>query len=190
MRFALAAALTALPIALGITILEPSPSSYWVEMTTNEIVWSYNAGDPNPINIIVSAQNDTTLNGDFVIAQNIDLTLEHFTITNVTLVVGSGYSVSFANPSNGSDVYATSQSFSVMAPGTSAAPTSAVPSSGASSATSPAASSTGSAASSQSSGASPSASKSAAPRSFGVSTQAVVGILTAAGIAGASALLL
>ncbi|KAL6302556.1 hypothetical protein BKA93DRAFT_702140, partial [Sparassis latifolia] len=114
------AVLAALPVVLGITILQPSSTSYWVEMTTNEIVWSYNAGDPSPITVVVTAQNDTTLNGVFTIAQTyafIDLIFSLPNSTNVTLVVGSGYAVSFVNPTNESDVYTTSQSFSVMAPG-------------------------------------------------------------------------
>jgi hypothetical protein len=38
-------------------------------------------------------------------------------VTNVTLVVGEGYQVSFVNPGNPGQVYATSSPFQVMAPG-------------------------------------------------------------------------
>ncbi|GBE86894.1 predicted protein [Sparassis crispa] len=187
MRF-FAAVLAALPVVLGITILQPSPTSYWVEMTTNEIVWSYNAGDPSPITVVVTAQNDTTLNGVFTIAQSVDLALETYTITNVTLVVGSGYAVSFVNPTNESDVYTTSQSFSVMAPGTSAAPSSAVPSSASGSASGSRASSTSP--STSSSGNPSSTHSSAAARAFGISAQGMYGTLAACGVAAVSALLL
>ena len=39
---------------------------------------------------------------------------QSFTVTNVTLRVGQGYQVEFVNPLNESQVYATSQTFSVM----------------------------------------------------------------------------
>ena len=42
---------------------------------------------------------------------------QSFTVTNVTLRVGQGYQVEFVNPLNESQVYATSQSFSVMPQG-------------------------------------------------------------------------
>ncbi len=40
-----------------------------------------------------------------------------FTVTNVTLVVASGYQVNFVNTSDPTDVFATSQAFNVEASG-------------------------------------------------------------------------
>ena len=42
---------------------------------------------------------------------------QSFTVTNVTLKPGTGYSVEFVNPANPSQVYATGPSFEVKAAG-------------------------------------------------------------------------
>jgi hypothetical protein len=72
-----------------ISITSPSSSSYWfvtssvhclalltslfllsrVQNVSNVIDWTYNSGDPNPVDIIVTNGNNQTLNGDFSIAQ-------------------------------------------------------------------------------------------------------------------------
>ncbi|KAI0920643.1 hypothetical protein AcW1_002326 [Taiwanofungus camphoratus] len=180
------------PPAAAITISGPSQSAYWVQYTTNVITWSYTAGDPNPIDILVINQNDTTLNGDFSIAQYVDVSQESFTVTNVTLVVGDNYAVEFVNPNNGSQVYAKSNAFSVKPPGTLAAPTSSVSPSSTGSASGSAASSTSpSSASGSSSSTSPSHSANAAytVSAFG-STQGILGVIAACGVASLSALFL
>ncbi|KAF9815636.1 hypothetical protein IEO21_04426 [Rhodonia placenta] len=195
MRFSLAAlALALLPAALAdITITGPSTSEYWVQDTTNNITWTYTAGSPNPINIIVFNQNNATLNGNFSIASYVNVSQEASCRTNVTLVVGDSYGVRFTSPTNISDIYATSGLFSVRAAGTAPAPTSA-----SSSAASASASASGSASGSAASGTSPSTSGSAStkssaasPRAFGVqNAQAVFGVIAACGVATLSALLL
>jgi len=128
MRFALAAAALALiPSALGaITITTPSPSSYWVQNTTNYIQWQYASGDPSPVDIIITNGNSSFLNGEFSIAQFVDLSQKSVTVTNVTLKVGTGYVASFTNPQNHSQIYATSQQFDVRTPGTTPAQVSSV----------------------------------------------------------------
>ena len=81
----------------------------------------------------------TVLNGAFSIDEYVDISLEvsytstlflylrvsrevyrstqSFTITNVTLKNGTGYSVEFVNPANHSDVYATGPTFEVKVSG-------------------------------------------------------------------------
>ncbi|KZT03255.1 uncharacterized protein LAESUDRAFT_684045 [Laetiporus sulphureus 93-53] len=198
MRFALAA-LALLPVAAfaEITILAPSPSEYWVQDTSNTVTWDYSSGDPNPIDINVVNVANTTLDGNFTIATYVNVSTQSFTVTNVTLVVGSDYQIQFVNPANLSEVYATSGFFSVKAPGTAAAP-SVTPSSAAASASSSASGSaasgsaaSGSASASGSAVSAAASSKSAAPRTFGtLSAQGVLGVIVTCGIAGMSALFL
>lgn len=47
----------------------------------------------------------------------VQLSTQSYTVTNVTLKVGTGYSVEFVNPSNYSDVYALGSQFQVEASG-------------------------------------------------------------------------
>lgn len=47
-----------------------------VQDTTNNITWTYTAGSPNPINIIVFNQNNATLNGNFSIASYVNVSQE------------------------------------------------------------------------------------------------------------------
>ncbi|KLO12629.1 hypothetical protein SCHPADRAFT_915583 [Schizopora paradoxa] len=122
--------------ALGITITSPSPSQFWVQNTSNVISWSFNNGDPNPIDITVSNPNSSALQGNFSIAQFVRLDNGSFTVTNVTLKVASGYVINFVNSSNENQIFASSQAFDVDAPGTPPATSSAASSS--STATSPA----------------------------------------------------
>ncbi|PCH43183.1 hypothetical protein WOLCODRAFT_25771 [Wolfiporia cocos MD-104 SS10] len=195
MRFALAA-LALLPVAAlaEITITGPSASEYWVQYTSNTITWTYSSGDPSPIDIVVFNEHNVTLDGNFSIAQYVDVSTQSFTVTNVTLVVGDDYAVQFVSPLNHSVIYATSQYFSLMAPGTKAAPTSAAASASAS------ASGSGTASGSAASGTSPSTSSgsasathssSASSRNLATSTsQAVYGLIAACGIASLSSLLL
>ncbi|TDL27383.1 hypothetical protein BD410DRAFT_835663 [Rickenella mellea] len=111
--------LTAASSALAtISIMGPSPSAYWVQNASNLITWSFSQGDPNPIDITVTNANSSFLNGAFSIARNVDLSNGTFTVTNVTLVVASGYVVNFVNGTNETQVYASSGQFDVKAPGT------------------------------------------------------------------------
>ena len=77
----------------------------------------------------------TVLNGAFSIKEYVDISLEvpypfrevshevftvdpqSFTVTNVTLKTGSGYSVEFVNPANASNVYAIGPKFEVKPAG-------------------------------------------------------------------------
>ncbi|KAH9056610.1 hypothetical protein EDB87DRAFT_1833641 [Lactarius vividus] len=119
-------ALVLLPSAAfaTISISGPSASQYWVQNTSNTIQWTYNTGDPNPVDIIITNQNNQTLNGDFSIARFVPVSQESFTVTNVTLRPGTGYQVVFVNPVNTTDVYANSSNFEVKASGTPPAPSS------------------------------------------------------------------
>ncbi|KAI0067530.1 hypothetical protein BV25DRAFT_1819860 [Artomyces pyxidatus] len=120
------AALSLIPAlaCAAISITGPSPSAYWVQNTSNTIDWSFSAGDPNPVTVIVTNAENATLNGDFFIAQFVNVSQQSFTVTNVTLRPGSDYQVVFVNPANESQVYANSSNFDVKPPGTALAPSS------------------------------------------------------------------
>ncbi|TCD60698.1 hypothetical protein EIP91_009651 [Steccherinum ochraceum] len=186
MRFAtLATALVSATAVAAIDITGPSASSYWVQMTTNNITWNFGSSDPNPVSIIVTNANDTFLNGPFSIAEFVDLSPKSFQVTNVTLKEADGYQVLFVNPTNHSQTYATSNTFGVKAPGTSPAPQAASSNTTSSSASGSTASSTA-----------PSSTGSNAPTTAANNSGAVqisagvFGVVTCAGIAGISALLL
>lgn len=116
--YALALA-TVLPCVLSDIIINgPNSQAYWVQFTENNITWSFSQGDPNPISIIVANTEQSLLNGAFSIAEYLDTSVRQFTVTNVTLVLGSDYVVNFVEPTNASHVYATSQAFEVKPHGT------------------------------------------------------------------------
>jgi len=74
------------------------------------------------VDIVVSNSNNQTLNGNFSIARSVPVSQESFTVTDVTLRVGTGYQVSFLDTTE-TQIIAQSASFEVKAPGTSPAPT-------------------------------------------------------------------
>jgi len=119
--FAALAVLPALALAT-IQITGPDASDYWVQNTSKTITWTYENGDPTPISILILNDDITLLNGPFSIKEYVDVSLESFTITNVTLKNGTGYSVEFVNPANQTDVYALGPKFEVKASGTPPAP--------------------------------------------------------------------
>ncbi|KAH9979824.1 hypothetical protein BJV74DRAFT_732618, partial [Russula compacta] len=104
-------------LTAAITIAGPSASSYWVQDASNLISWTYTQGDPSSVDIIVSNANNQTLNGNFSIARDVPVSQESFTVTNVTLVVGTGYQVIFIDPATNTLVYAQSAQFQVEAAG-------------------------------------------------------------------------
>ncbi|KAI9447078.1 hypothetical protein F5148DRAFT_1020530 [Russula earlei] len=106
-----------------ITITGPSASSYWVQNTSNIISWSYTSGDPTSVDIIVTNSDNQTLNGAFSIARGVPVSQESFTVTDVTLRVGTGYRVAFLDPVNDNQTFAQSSDFEVKVPGTPPAPT-------------------------------------------------------------------
>jgi hypothetical protein len=129
--FASLAVLPALALAT-IQITGPDSTHYWVQNTSNTITWTYTKGDPSPLSIMIVNSDVNVLNGAFSIDEYVDASAETYTVTDVTLKTGTGYTVEFVNPSNYSDLYAVGPSqFEVKAPGTSPAPTS--PSGGSSS---------------------------------------------------------
>jgi hypothetical protein len=120
---AILATLPALALAT-IQITGPDASDYWVQNTSKTITWTYASGDPSPISIVVVNDDITILNGAFSIDEYVDISLESFTVTNVTLKNGTGYAVEFVNPANHSDIYATGPKFEVKVAGTPPASTS------------------------------------------------------------------
>ncbi|KAI0633096.1 hypothetical protein C8Q77DRAFT_1121600 [Trametes polyzona] len=190
MRFSLAALALPIAVASALDITGPSESAFWVQNTSNTITWTFNQGDPSPININVVNSNNRTLNGIFSIASFVNVSDLTFTVTNVTLVPGDGYQVQFVNTSNITQVFASSQTFTVKPPGSAPAPTSASPSStasGSGSAANP------SATSPSGSGTSGSSATPTGDSNGGLSltsSQGVLGVIAACGIATVSALLL
>lgn len=79
------------------------------------------------MDIVVVNSNNQTLNGNFSIARSVPVSQESFTVTEVTLRVGTGYRVLFLDTTE-TQLIAQSSDFEVKAPGTSPAPT-ATPSS-------------------------------------------------------------
>ncbi|KAF8466043.1 hypothetical protein DFH94DRAFT_639426 [Russula ochroleuca] len=110
-------------LTAAITITGPSASSYWVQNTSNLISWTYTTGGPASVDIVVNNSNNQTLNGNFSIARSVPVSQESFTVTDVTLRVGTGYKVLFVDTNTDSQVIAQSSDFEVKAPGTSPAPT-------------------------------------------------------------------
>jgi hypothetical protein len=109
-----------------IQITSPNSNDYWVQNTSKTITWSYNPGDPTPISIFIVNSDVNVLNGAFSVDEYVNVASESYTITNVTLKVGSGYAVEFVNPTNYSDVYAISPRFEVEAAGTPPASSSSI----------------------------------------------------------------
>ncbi|KZT38758.1 hypothetical protein SISSUDRAFT_1128545 [Sistotremastrum suecicum HHB10207 ss-3] len=143
--FNILSSLCIIPFVLSaITITEPSPSSFWVQNQTNTISWTFASGDPNPISIVIVNSNNTFLNGEYSIHEFVDLSNGSFTVTNVTLLVASGYQVEFVNTTNLTQVFATSQTFDVKAPGTAPANSSTTTTGSAASGTATSPSTTGS----------------------------------------------
>ncbi|KAI0758879.1 hypothetical protein C8Q74DRAFT_1300554 [Fomes fomentarius] len=124
MRFSTLAAL-ALPFAVvnAIDIVGPNENAYWVQNASNTITWQFSSGDPSPIDILVVNSNNATLNGAFSIARFVNVSVQTFTVTNVTLRPGDNYQVQFVNDSNPAQIFANSSTFSVKPPGTALAPT-------------------------------------------------------------------
>jgi len=125
MRVALLALALLPSVAFAITITAPSASKYWVQFDGNQISWTTSSGDPSTVDIYVANSNTTLLNGNFSIARNVLVSSQSFLVTNVTLVVGSGYKALFTNSTDLTNVFATSSDFEVKLPGTSPAPTTA-----------------------------------------------------------------
>ncbi|ETW76437.1 hypothetical protein HETIRDRAFT_411851 [Heterobasidion irregulare TC 32-1] len=193
MRLALAA-LSLFPVLAfaEISITGPSSSAYWVQNTSNTITWSFGAGDPNPVSIIVTNKDNTTLNGAFSIAESVNVSQASFTTTNVTLRPGSNYQVVFVNSTNLTQVYANSTDFDVKPAGTTPAPTASSGSgSGSASATGTGSSASGSASSTSSTSSAPrSSSASLAIRLSLTSAPGTLHALGACGLAALAGLLL
>lgn len=49
---------------------------YRVQNTSNTITWTFNQGDPNPINILVINSDNQTLNGPFAIVSSANVSAE------------------------------------------------------------------------------------------------------------------
>ncbi|KAL1746151.1 DRMIP-like protein [Schizophyllum fasciatum] len=125
---ALAALLPAAALA-DISISFPSGDSngYWVANHSNTIQWSASSSDPN-VTVIVRNDQNATLNGDYDIAEYVNVASLTYTVTNVTLLPGTGYQVLFVNTSNTTQEYTRSDTFEIKPNGTTPATVSAAPS--------------------------------------------------------------
>ncbi|KAI4528041.1 DRMIP-like protein [Schizophyllum commune] len=113
---ALAALLPAAALA-DISINFPSGDGYWVANHSNTISWSAASNDPN-VTIIVRNDQNATLNGDYDIAEYVNAASLTYTVTNVTLLPGTGYQVVFVNTSNTTQEYTRSDTFEIKPNGT------------------------------------------------------------------------
>lgn len=52
---------------------------YRVQNTSNTITWTFNQGDPNPIDILVVNADNKTLNGQFAIVSSANVSAEVYT---------------------------------------------------------------------------------------------------------------
>jgi len=118
MLFKAVAALGFVASSMALSISSPGSNNYWVQNTSNVINWSFSSGDPNPVDITVTNSNSSFLNGAFSIARNLDASNGSFTVTDVTLLVATGYVVNFVNGTNQSQIFTSSQEFEVKKPGT------------------------------------------------------------------------
>jgi len=107
-----------------ITISNPSSASYWVNATANNsLTWSSTANDPSIFHAYVIHDGNTSFQGAYAIANNVQTALGSVNVPVLNLVADTGYQIIFGNISNISDVYATSQSFEIKIQGTTPAPT-------------------------------------------------------------------
>ncbi|PLW35955.1 hypothetical protein PCASD_12687 [Puccinia coronata f. sp. avenae] len=104
--------------ASALTITSPSASSYWVQFVTNTIAWGTSSGDPELVSIQIINPTNKGFAGPFSIAEYVKASKLSYDVTNVQLVVGDGYQVQFINPTNNTEVLATSAQFSVKVSGT------------------------------------------------------------------------
>jgi len=125
MRLALLAfALLPSIVLATISISAPSTSNYWVQGAANNLIqWTSSGENATLADVIITNKNISILNGDFSIAVNVQISQSPFTVTNVTLLVADGYTLSFVSASNTSQILAQSSTFEVKPPGTSPAPT-------------------------------------------------------------------
>ncbi|KAH9914060.1 uncharacterized protein BXZ73DRAFT_55186 [Epithele typhae] len=185
--FALAALVAPIAVTQALDIVGPSQSAFWVFNTSNSISWSFAAGDPSPINIVIVNSDNATLNGPFSIATGVNVNeTAHVAIfsTNVTLRPGDNYQVQFVNTTNQTDVFASSTAFTMKPNGSEPAAPVSVSSAASSTATSPSGSRTSSSSSATATGA---ASNTGGALS---SNQGVLGVLAACGLVSLSALIL
>jgi len=104
--------------ASAFTVNQPSAASYWVQFATNTVAWSNAPGDSSLVTLQIINPNADQLNGVFSIAEYVPASLESYTVTNVTLKVADGYVVQMVNPTNSSQIYASSSPFAVKPAGT------------------------------------------------------------------------
>lgn len=102
--------------AVAIQIIEPSPAQPWTQDAQNIIKWTFVDTDPKSFSIEVTNSNKTLLNGEFTIAAQVDTSDGVFTVANVTLAVGSGYEIIFADELDSEATFAESAPFSILPP--------------------------------------------------------------------------
>ncbi|KAH9959346.1 hypothetical protein BC827DRAFT_1101116, partial [Russula dissimulans] len=83
----------------------------------NLIEWTSSGENGTLADVVITNSNISILNGMFSIAQNVPIAQSPFTVTNVTLVVANGYTLSFVSPTNTSQILAQSSTFEVKPAG-------------------------------------------------------------------------
>jgi len=121
-------ACSALSVAAQITILAPSSSYWWVANSQNLYSWTcgsqYNQGYTN-FTVLINNVSPTVFNGPLAliaIQWDYDCSVLIPATGVAALPAGSGYTLSFANVYNQTDVIATSQQFEIKPLGSAYAP--------------------------------------------------------------------
>jgi len=106
------------------------PNLWWVAQSVNNIVWNcqQNTEFSNFTVLVANSNPNILVSPEAIVAvvPNFDCSLQT-TVQQVNLQVADGYTVILANPLNSTDVYATSQPFSVKAAGAAYPASSATP---------------------------------------------------------------
>ncbi|GHJ87562.1 hypothetical protein NliqN6_3964 [Naganishia liquefaciens] len=98
----------------AISILSPNSQTTWYKNSTVQLTWSSAAGDPNPFRIFLDS-TEGALSANATLADSVNTDLQGLTILLPQLTDSDGYLLYFVNTTNTSQVYATSQPFTIAA---------------------------------------------------------------------------
>ncbi|EPS96485.1 hypothetical protein FOMPIDRAFT_1130397 [Fomitopsis schrenkii] len=145
-----------------LSILAPGgPDLWWVSGEVNDITWTCNTSPYQNFTVLLESSDQTILASPYAFVANqpnYQCSVEIYAYQLTTFPSTTGYTITFANTLNSSDVYATSQPFEIKPdgsqyPASSATPTGTATATGSGSATSSGSSATQSGSSDQKSAA-------------------------------------
>jgi len=114
---AFVSAIALIPSALALAVTSPNSNAYWVYGISNTISWTYTSGDPTTISIFITNPDSDALNGPFAVAENVPISQQSVTVTQVTLRPDDGYIVNFVDAKNDTAIFAQSTGFTVKPQG-------------------------------------------------------------------------